>query len=53
MFAAIEKARDYVLVESFIFEEAAEGDRTLSALLRAGRGARRAASTCCTTPSAR
>ena len=51
MFAAIEKARDYVLVESFIFEEAAAGDRTLSALLRAGRRPRRAASTCCTTPS--
>jgi cardiolipin synthase len=33
MFAAIEKARRYVLVESFIFEEAAAGDRTLSALL--------------------
>jgi cardiolipin synthase A/B len=33
MFAAIEKARGYVLVESFIFEEATNGDRTLSALL--------------------
>ena len=33
MFAAIDKAREYVLVESFIFEEAAAGDRTLSALL--------------------
>jgi len=33
MFAAIEKAQHYVLVESFIFEEAAAGDRTLSALL--------------------
>jgi cardiolipin synthase len=33
MFAAIEKARAYVLVESFIFEEAVEGDRRLSALL--------------------
>ena len=27
MFAAIEKAREYILVESFIFEEAVEGDR--------------------------
>ena len=35
MFAAIERARDYVLVESFIFEEAEEGDRTLSRLLAA------------------
>jgi cardiolipin synthase A/B len=33
MFAAIESARDYVFVESFIFEEAAYGDRTLSVLL--------------------
>lgn len=33
MFAAIEKANNYVLVESFIFEEAVEGDRKLSALL--------------------
>jgi cardiolipin synthase A/B len=33
MFAAIERARGYVFVESFIFEEAASGDRTLSALL--------------------
>jgi cardiolipin synthase len=33
MFAAIDKAQKYVLVESFIFEEAAAGDRTLSALL--------------------
>lgn len=33
MFAAIDKAQHYVLVESFIFEEAAAGDRTLSALL--------------------
>ena len=33
MFAAIDKARHYVLVESFIFEEAAAGDRKLSALL--------------------
>jgi cardiolipin synthase len=35
MFAAIEAAREYLLVESFIFEEAASGDRTLSALLEA------------------
>jgi cardiolipin synthase len=35
MFAAIESAQDYLLVESFIFEEAASGDRTLSALLAA------------------
>ena len=34
MFAAIEKAREYVYVESFIFEEAVEGDRRLSVLLR-------------------
>jgi cardiolipin synthase len=34
MFGAIEKARHYILVESFIFEEAVEGDRRLSALLR-------------------
>ena len=33
MFDAIEKARHYVLVENFIFEEATAGDRTLSALL--------------------
>lgn len=33
MFGAIEKARHYVFVESFIFEEAVEGDRRLSALL--------------------
>jgi cardiolipin synthase len=33
MFAAIDKAKKYVLVESFIFEEAASGDRKLSALL--------------------
>ena len=53
MFAAIEQARDYVLVESFIFEEAVDGDRTLSALL-ARRGARAACtSTCSTTRSAR
>ena len=37
MFAAIEKAREYVLVESFIFEEAVEGDRRLSALLADAR----------------
>ena len=52
MFAAIEKARDYVLIESFIFEEAAaQATGALSALLRARR--RRAAymSTCCTTRS--
>jgi cardiolipin synthase len=42
MFAAIEQAREYVLVESFIFEEAVEGDRKLSALLAAAtrRGVR-------------
>jgi cardiolipin synthase len=42
MFAAIAEAREYVLVESFIFEEAVEGDRTLSKLLgeAAGRGVR-------------
>jgi len=33
MFKAIEAARSYVLVESFIFEEAVQGDRKLSALL--------------------
>jgi cardiolipin synthase A/B len=33
MFAAIESAREYILVESFIFEEAVEGDRKLSVLL--------------------
>ena len=33
MFDAIAKAREYVLVESFIFEEAASGDRTLSTVL--------------------
>lgn len=37
MFAAIESAREYVLVESFIFEEAVEGDRRLSALLAQAR----------------
>jgi len=35
MFAAIEAAQRYVLVESFIFEEAVEGDRKLSKLLSA------------------
>ncbi|HEU4779948.1 MAG TPA: phospholipase D-like domain-containing protein [Steroidobacteraceae bacterium] len=42
MFAAIEQARHYVLVESFIFEEASAGERTLSALLAqvARRGVR-------------
>jgi len=41
-FAAIEAARSYVLVESFIFEEAIEGDRRLSELLAAAaaRGVR-------------
>jgi cardiolipin synthase len=38
MFAAIERAREYILVESFIFEEAVEGDRRLSALLAEARG---------------
>jgi cardiolipin synthase A/B len=33
MFAAIERARTYILVESFIFEEASAGDRKLSVLL--------------------
>jgi cardiolipin synthase A/B len=33
MFSAIEQAKRYVLVESFIFEEAASGDRKLSLLL--------------------
>jgi cardiolipin synthase len=33
VFTAIEKAREYVLVESFIFEEAVQGDRKLSQLL--------------------
>src|SRR5262249_4233277 len=42
MFTAIEAARSYVLVESFIFEEAVEGDRRLSDLLSqaAARGVR-------------
>ena len=34
MFAAIEKARAYIFLETFIFEEAVEGDRRLSELLR-------------------
>jgi len=40
MFAAIEKAQHYLFVESFIFEEAVEGDRKLSELLEqaAARG---------------
>jgi cardiolipin synthase len=38
MFAAIESAREYILVESFIFEEAVEGDRKLSELLRRATG---------------
>lgn len=33
MFSAIAAARSYVFVESFIFEEAVQGDRLLSALL--------------------
>jgi cardiolipin synthase A/B len=33
MFAAIEAAREYILVESFIFEEAVAGDHQLSVLL--------------------
>ena len=42
MFAAIESARHYILVESFIFEEAVEGHRRLSTLLTeaARRGVR-------------
>jgi cardiolipin synthase len=42
MFAAIEQARRYILVESFIFEEAVEGDRHLGKLLQdaAARGVR-------------
>jgi cardiolipin synthase len=35
MFAAIESARRYILIESFIFEDAAEGDRRLGDLLAA------------------
>ena len=42
MFAAIEQARDYVLVESFIFEEAASGDRHAERAAGAGRAPRRA-----------
>ena len=34
MFGAIEQARSYIFVESFIFEEAVEGDRHLSDLLK-------------------
>ncbi len=34
MFAAIATAREYIFVESFIFEEAVHADRRLSALLR-------------------
>ncbi|HUQ12189.1 MAG TPA: phospholipase D-like domain-containing protein [Steroidobacteraceae bacterium] len=37
MFSAIEKARSYVLVESFIFEEAVQGDRRLSQVLADAR----------------
>jgi cardiolipin synthase len=33
MFSAIEQARDYILLETFIFEEAIHGDRKLSELL--------------------
>jgi cardiolipin synthase len=33
MFSSIEQARDYVFVESFIFEDAVEGERRLSTLL--------------------
>ncbi|MBC8027869.1 MAG: cardiolipin synthase B [Steroidobacteraceae bacterium] len=42
MFAAIQKAQHYILVESFIFEEAVEGDRKLSIVLAdaARRGVR-------------
>lgn len=42
MFAAIEKAQRYIFVESFIFEEAVEGDRHLSELLKqaSARGVR-------------
>jgi cardiolipin synthase len=42
MFAAIERAHDYVFVESFIFEDAVEGERKLSVLLEeaARRGVR-------------
>jgi len=34
MFSAIEKAQRYIFLESFIFEEAVEGDRHLSELLK-------------------
>jgi cardiolipin synthase len=37
MFQAIEAAREYIFVESFIFEEAVEGDRKLSELLGQAR----------------
>ncbi len=42
MFAAIAQARSFIFVESFIFEEAVEGDRKLSSLLQeaAARGVR-------------
>jgi cardiolipin synthase len=42
MFTAIDNAREYILVESFIFEEAVEGERKLSSLLveAARRGVR-------------
>jgi len=42
MFAAIEHAHDYVFLESFIFEDAVEGERRLSVLLEAAarRGVR-------------
>jgi cardiolipin synthase A/B len=42
MFSAIERAREFVFVESFIFEDAVEGERRLSALLAdaARRGVR-------------
>jgi cardiolipin synthase len=42
MFTAIEQAHSYVFVESFIFEEAVEGDRHLSQLLKqaSARGVR-------------
>src|SRR6185295_4651887 len=35
MFAAIERAREYVYVESFIFEDAVEGEHRLSEVLAA------------------
>ena len=50
MFTAIARARKYVLVESFIFEEASANERTLSSLL-AEVSARGVKSTRCTTPS--